>query len=201
MRFCLPARRIGAIGGGRLVEPRGSMLTQVHMLVSGRPTPTNGRFVVMRGDSLQRPSELGTVTASPHAAPLPSGSYVHNGGGGLDIARVWLVPSDFAALCACLASHETELTIAHSGSVVTSFSFAPVQAPLQSMSHALRALERRMNELDPESLRAEMIAIRGALEELLRRFPEPRHSDRVLRHDDEEDEPVPLVASSSKRAG
>ena len=176
------------------------MLTQVHMLVSGRPTPTNGRFVVMRGDSLQRPSELGTVTASPHAPPLPSGSYVHNGGSGLDIARVWLIPSDFAALCTCLTSHETELTIAHSGSVVTSFSFAPVQAPLQSMSHALRALERRMNELDPESLRAEMIGIRAALEELLRRLPEPRHSDRVLRHDDE-DEALPLVSSSSKKAG
>lgn len=178
------------------------MLTQVHMLVSGHPSSTNGRFVVMQGDSLQRPSELGTVTASPHAPPLPSGSYVHNGGGGLDIARVWLVPSDFTELCACLASHETELTIAHSGSVVTSFTFAPVQAPLQSMAHTLRALERRMNELDPESLRAEMIGIRGALEELLRRLPEPRHSDRVLRHDDEEeDEAVPLVSSSSKKAG
>jgi hypothetical protein len=176
------------------------MLTQVLMLVSGHPLPTNGRFVVMRGDSLQRPSELGTVTASPHAPPLPSGSYVHNGGGGLDIARVWLTPTDFAELCACLANHETDLTIAHSGSVVTSFSFAPVQAPLQSMAHALRALERRMNELDPESLRAEMIAIRGVLEELLRRLPEPRFSDRVLRHDDD-DEPVPLVSSSSKKVG
>jgi hypothetical protein len=175
------------------------MLTQVHMLVLGHPLPQNGRFVVMRGDSLQQRSELGTVTASPHAVPLPSGSYVHNGGDGLDIARVWLTAADFAALCACLESHETELTIAHSGSVVTSFSFAPVQAPLQSMAYTLRALERRMNELDPESLRAEVIAIRGALEELLRRFPEPRHSDRVARHDDEE--PVPLVASSSKKAG
>jgi hypothetical protein len=177
------------------------MLTQVYMLVSGHPLPTNGRFVVMRGEQLQRPSDLGTVTAAPHAVPLPSGSYVHNGGSGLDIARVWLTAADFAALCECLASHSTELTISRSGSVVTSFSFAPVQAPLQSMAHTLRALERRMNELDPESLRAEVTAIRGALEELLRRLPEPRHSDRVLRHDDDDDEPVPLVSSSSKKAG
>src|SRR5579871_1279638 len=107
MRFCLLARRIGVIGCWRVEEPTGSMLTQVNMLVSGHPAPTSGRFVVMRGDSLQQPSELGTVTASPHAPPLPSGSYVHNGGGGLDIARVWLTPTDFAALCTCLASHET----------------------------------------------------------------------------------------------
>ena len=176
------------------------MLTQVQMLVSGHPQPTSGQFVVMSGDPVQRPSDLGTVTASPHEAPLPSGSYVHNGGNGLDVARVWLTPTDFAALCACLATYETELTLSRSGSVVTSFSFAPVQAPLQSMSHALRALERRMNQLDPESLRAEITAIRGTLEEILRRFPEPRYSDRIRRHDDE-DEPMPLVSPSSKRVG
>lgn len=183
------------------------------MLVSGNPRPTGGRFVVMRGDPLQRPSDLGTVTASPHDAPLPSGSYVHNGGDGLDVARVWLTPTDFVALCACLASNETELTLSRSGSVVTAFSFAPVQAPLQSMSHALRALERRMNQLDPESLRAEITAIRGTLEELLRRFPEPRHSGPVRRNDqgdggderderdEDDDEPMPLVSPSSRRIG
>ncbi|HVW27713.1 MAG TPA: hypothetical protein VHC69_20250 [Polyangiaceae bacterium] len=177
------------------------MLTQVQMLVSGHPQPTSGHFVLMRGDPVQRPSDLGTVTASPHEAPLPSGSYVHNGGEGLDVARVWLTPTDFAALCACLATCETELTLSRSGSVVTSFSFAPVQAPLQSMSHALRALERRMNQLDPESLRAEITAIRGVLDELLRRLPEPRYSDRIRRHDDEDDEPMLLVSPSSKRVG
>ena len=179
------------------------MLTHVQLLVSGHPRPTNGRFVVMRGDLVQRPSELGTVTAAPHVLPLPSGSYVENGGNGHDIARVWLTPADFAALCSCLASNETELSLARNGSVITAFSFAPVQAPLQNLSQAVRALERRMALMDPDAVRAEIASVRELLEEVLRRLPEPRRSDVVRRrdHDDDEDEPLSLVPPTSKRAG
>jgi hypothetical protein len=156
----------------------------------------------MRGDQLQLPSDVATVTAAPHSVPLPSGSYVHNGGNGNDIARVWLTPADFAALCSCLSTSDTALTISYSGSVVTAFSFAPVEAPLRTMSLAIAALEQRVNGLDPESLRADIAAIREGIDELLRRLPNLRHSDVVPRSDDNgDDEPLPLVSPSSKRAG
>jgi hypothetical protein len=171
------------------------------MLVSGHPRPTNGKFVMMRGDQIQRPSVLGTVTIAPHALPLPSGSYVDNGGDGHDIARVWLTAADFAALCSCLSTNETELTLAHNGSVVTAFSFAPVAAPLQSMAHTLKALEQRMGALEASELRADVAAIRQGVEELLRRLPELRYSDIGPRGGHESDREPGSRPSSSKKAG
>ena len=176
------------------------MLTHVQMLVSGHPRPTNGKFVMMRGDQVQQPSALGTVTAAPHALPLPSGSYVDNGGNAHDIARVWLTPGDFAALCSCLSMNETEITLAHNGSVVTAFSFAPVAAPLKNIAETLKALERRMSALEVSELRADITAIREGVEELLRRLPHFRHSDVIPRAHDSDREPG-SQPSSSKRAG
>ena len=176
------------------------MLAHVQMLVSGHPRPTNGKFVMMRGDQVQRPSAVGTVTVAPHTLPLPSGSYVDNGGGGHDIARVWLTPADFAALCSCLSMNETEITLSHNGSVVTAFSFAPVAAPLQNMAETLKALERRMSALEASELRADIAAIREGVEELLRRLPELRYADVGPRGHDSDREPGSRP-SSSKKAG
>ncbi len=183
-------------------EAPASMHRQTQMLVTGRPRATNGRFLVMHGDLLQLSSELGTVTAAPHSVPLPSGSYVHGGGQGHDVARVWLTPADFAALCSCVSHQDTVLTISQSGTVVTAFSFAPVQAPLHVMAQAISALERRVNQLDPEALRADIAALRDSVDELLRRLPNLRNSDIAPRPDaNGGDEPIPLVPPSSKRAG
>jgi hypothetical protein len=178
------------------------MHRQTQMLVTGRPRATNGRFLVMHGDLLQLASELGTVTAAPHAVPLPSGSYVHGGAQGHDVARVWLTPADFAALCSCVSSHDTVLTISRSGTVVTAFSFAPVQAPLHVMSQAIAGLQRRMDQLDPEALRADIAALRDSVDELVRRLPRLRNSEvapRANAHGG--DEPIALAPPSSKRAG
>jgi hypothetical protein len=177
------------------------MLIHVQMLVSGHPRPTNGKFVMMRGDQVQRPSAVGTITVAPHSVPLPSGSYVDNGGDGHDIARVWLTPADFAALCSCLSMNETEITLAHNGSVVTSFSFAPVAAPLQSMAETLKALDRRMNALEADALRADVIAIREGVEELLRRLPDLRHSDVAPRGAHEGNRESSTRVPSSKKVG
>ncbi|HEX4338489.1 MAG TPA: hypothetical protein VH062_21435 [Polyangiaceae bacterium] len=175
---------------------------QTQMLVTEHPRADSGRFLVMRGDQAELPSALGSVTAAPHPLPLPSGSYADGGGQGNDIARVWLTPADFAALCSCVGNADTALTISHSGSVVTGFTFNPVESPMKAMSRTLEALERRMNELEPESIRAELVALREGMDELLRRMPSPRHSGFVERdgRDDDQDEPVPLVSPSSKRA-
>jgi hypothetical protein len=172
------------------------MLTNVQMLVAGHPRSTNGNFVVMRGDQVQRPSPLGMVTAARHNLPLPSGSYVDHGGNGHDIARVWLTPADFAALCSCLSMQGTELTLAHSGSVVSAFSFTPAVGPMQSMADTLKALERRINALDPDSLRADIAAIREGVEELLRRLPQLRYSDVAPRGDHDHDLEMPRLPSS-----
>jgi hypothetical protein len=177
------------------------MLTHAQMLVSGHPRPTNGKFVMMRGDQVQQPSAVGTITVAPHTLPLPSGSYVDNGGEGRDIARVWLTPADFAALCSCLSMNETEISLAHNGSVVTAFSFTPVAAPLQSMAQTLKALERRMNALEVDALRADVAAIREGVEELLRRLPELRHSDVVPRAPREGERESSTRVPSSKKAG
>jgi hypothetical protein len=173
------------------------------MLVTDRPRPLNGRIVVMHGDQEQQPSALGAVTAEPHALPLPSGSYDDKRGGGQDTARVWLIPADFAALCACMKDGDTALTLAHNGSVVTSFSFVKVDSPLHSMARSLEALEHRVNALEPGALHADLTAIREGVEELLRRLPEIRHSDVVPRGDfrefDDAEPVMPLIPRSAKK--